>query len=282
MADEYDDDLDGAIETALEHGERNAGGELDDLGAEIAAGGGDIDEHESDDAPAPQYSGGGGDIDDDPFRLQAEHKKREATTIHSQWKDEFKRREDALKDAQDKYRAAKKKAMDSDEYDDEELAASEAVMAARYQLDKARDSLGQAEQYVHHVETASQVPQAQREWLSSNPKVAADPRLLSQAKSIFRQVRDAGYDPSHPAFYREMDKRMTQTPRMGGNTARRQSGVAPAVHTDRRSDRGSRISPKEAEFIRKLGRDPKNPEHAAQWVESKKNTLRIAKARGFL
>ena len=284
MTDDYDDELDDVIGAAIGETEES-GGELDDLGAQIAAGG-DIDDKQRDDEPGPEpqltSTGGGGDIDDDPFGLQSETKKREAVTIQTQWRDEFNRREEALKQAQEKWRAAKKKTRDSDEFDDEEDAAASAVIEQRIQVEEARKALGQAEQYTHYVETASQMPAAQREWMALNPKVASDPRLLSQAKSLYRSLEGEGFNPAHPAFYREMDKRMKQTPRMGGNSARRTTGVAPAVHTQNRGKAGKEMSDTEKAFVSRLGYNPKDEKVSAQWRDSKRNTARIAKARGFL
>ena len=286
MTDDYDDELDSVLESAIEAGDPEKDDELDSLSEQIASGG-DVDEPtqaepDVDPEPEPRTYSGGGDIDDDAFGLQAETKRREAKTIYSQWQTEYQRREEVLKAAQESYREAKKKALVSDEYDDAELAASEAVMVARYELEKARDGLGQAEQWTQHVEQAVQIPQARREWIAANQKLIADPRTHAQAKKMYFQLKEAGYDPSHPRFYQELDKRMKQTPRMGGQSARRSTGVAPAVHTDNRGNAGPDMSKKEKWFITRLGLDPRKDEVKAQWRDSKRNTARVAKMRGAL
>jgi len=270
MADR--DDFDAALEEAIESPDREPEFDLDD----------------ADDADAAQAHGGG-DIDDEAAggvqldaARNAEAQVRQAADVREQWKVEHDRREAALKELQSKYLQARKDAFNGSGREEDEIAAQDAVLEARYLLDKARDSLGQAEAWHESVANAPRLAPAQQAWLESNPRYNSDGAFQKQAQQHIRALAAEGLDPTHPTFYRKLDDRMRTQPRMGRDSKR--TPGAPAIRTSRteRESANAPLANYEAKFIASVGYDPREKRVADQWRTSLKNTKRIARQRGFL
>ena len=266
MADK--DEFDSALEDAVRP--------EDETDASIVLG----DDPDDDEPLIPEK---GDDPDDDPpidRAREIEAKVAEAASIAQQWDAEHARRDAALKDAQEKFKAIRKKVMADEATDDDEIAAQDAVLEARYALDKARDSLGQARQWHHQVANQPRLAPAQQAWLDANPKYSTDPRFQKQAQAAMRELADSGMDPTHQNFYRKVDEKLRAPTRMGRDSSR--TPGAPAVRTDKNRDDSARMSEAEAKFITKLGYDPRDKRVAEQWKASKANTKRVAQKRGFM
>ncbi len=266
MSDEFDK----ALEEAIEAPDRDV--EID-LGDDDGAAFGGRDE-------------GGGDIDDArPAHLdaarQTEVQLQQATTVREQWKAEHDKRETTLKELQQKYLKTRKDVLNGAGSEEDEIAAQDAVLEARYQLDKARDSLGQAQAWQESIANAPKLTPAQQDWLSANPRYNSDTAFQKQAQQHMRSLANEGLDPTHPTFYRKLDERMRQQPRMGQDS--RRTPGAPAIRSSSNNrPSGETMTEAEAKFVSKLGYDPKDKTVADQWRRSKGNTKRIAQKRGFL
>lgn len=274
MPTDDDTDFDGALEGAMGLDPEEAGDSLakDVLGLDAAG-----DETDDDDSDERRPAAGGGDIDDAPpiDRAQsAQAELRQAEDVLGQWKAEKQRREQAYREAQQAYREARKKVSDGLADDDVELQAHEAVMAARYQLDKATDSEQQAEQWRESLANAPQLAPAQQAWLEANPSYQSDPRFQAQAKAAMRELVAQGYDPTHQAFYRRLDNKLRESPRMGQGSKRAPS--APAIRTSKTQPSGDRLSKQEAGFLRKIGLNPSSKSVVSEWQAAKAHTRRIA------
>lgn len=280
--DTDDDEFDGALEGAIGKEPEAAGDALamdvldldtegdDDHGGDEIAG-------RSTGSSSSSGSGGGGDIDDDPpidraRSVQAEL--QQAEQVRDQWRAERERREQALKAAQLAYKEARKKVLDGLAEDDAEIAAHDAVMSARYQVDKATDSEQQAEQWRESLANAPQLAPAQQAWLDANPGYQSDQRFQAQAKAAMRELVNQGYDPTHQAFYRRLDNKLRESPRMGQGS--RRAPNAPAIRTSKTSGSGDRLSQSEAGFLRKIGLNPAAKNVQAEWRTAKQHTKRIA------
>jgi hypothetical protein len=272
MADR--DDFDAALEDAIEAPDRE--NEIDI----------DLDDDHDDDAPsALRADEGGGDIDE-PSPLDrastVDAQISQAATVTSQWKAELDAREAKLKEAQAKYLQIRKDVLNGKADDDAELAAQDAVLELRYQVDKAKDSYGQAQAWHESLASQPKLTPAQQSWLSANPRYNTDPAFAKQAQRVMSELAEQGFDPGHAAFYKRLDDKLRSTPRMGADS-RRAPGV-PAIRTSRTDPtRGeAQMSKGEAKFIQRLGYDPSDKHVQAQWKQSKANTRRVAQKRGFL
>lgn len=268
MADK--DEFDSAIEDAIRPD--------DEPDASIVLG----DDPDDDEPPARTPDGDDPDDAEPPIdrAREIEAKVVEAASIAQQWDAEHARRAEALKDAQEKFKAIRKKVMADEATDDDEIAAQDAVLEARYALDKARDSLGQARAWHQQVANQPRLAPAQQAWLDANPKYSTDPRFQKQAQQAMRELADSGMDPTHQNFYRKVDEKLRAPTRMGRDS--RRTPGAPAIRTDKSRDDSSRMSEAEAKFVTKLGYDPRDKRVAEQWAKSKANTKRVAQKRGFL
>lgn len=211
---------------------------------------------------------------------ERERSLQEATSVEQQWQTEHDRVDAELKAAQERYKEARKKVMADEATDDDEIAAQDAVFEARRQVDKARDSLGQARQWREQVANQPQLSPAQNAWLDANPRYNDDPRFQREAQAAMRELVASGMDPTHQNFYRQVDDKLRAPARMGSNN--RRTPGAPAIRTDKRTDAdgGARLSASEAKFISKLGYDPRDKRVADQWAKSKANTRRVAAMQG--
>ena len=263
--DEFDSALEDAVRT---EDELEAGIDLDD---DDSAG--------DDDAPAARAD----KTDQEPAierARAAETALTNAADVARQWDAHHAQVESEFKSAQDKYKDIRKKAMAGDASDEDEIAAQDAVLEARFKLDKARDGLSKASDYYQQVANAPKLAPAQQAWLDANPKYTTDPRFQKQAQQVMRELADAGMDTTHQNFYRKVDEKLRAPTRMGRDS--RRTPGAPAVRTEKKGDDPGRMSESEAKFVSKLGYDPRDKRVAEQWQRSKANTKRVAQKRGFL
>lgn len=208
-------------------------------------------------------------------------KVQEAASVRDQWKAEHDRLDAELRAAQEKYKKVRVEFVEGDATVDAELEAQDALLSARYALEKARDSYSQAARYHDYVANTPGLPPAAQAWLEANPSYTRDPRFKSNVDKLMQELRADGMDSTHQNFYRKLDEKL-RTPTRMGKDSRRTPG-APAVHIRRDSQDVDRpMSQKEAEFIKNIGRDPRDKRVQEQWRNSKANTLRIARDRGFL
>lgn len=242
--------------------------------------------------PDPRPLSGGGDLDDEtpapaPRAREVEAQLARLEQLKADWAAYHAQKDAELKTAQAAYKQARIASMASDGTNDDALASAEdaalqAVLDARAEVDRARQTYHEAErQRTALAEQAPRVTEAQRTWIEAHPEYRSDPRFAEEADRLMDRLRASGMDPAHPAFYRTLDTQLRTTPRMGQN-ARRTPG-APAIRTDsrdREAARGEVMTRTEAKFIRQLGRDPNDKAVQAQWLQSKANTRRVAQLRG--
>lgn len=231
----------------------------------------------------------GGDIDDDreqgtpriDFARENEAKIAQAEQSKQQWAAYYQQQESALKAAQEAYRASRKKTLEDDSETNlqAEEAAMSAVMEARLAIEKARDGYQKWDEHLQQLSAVPKLSAAEQAWLQANPQYLSDSRFAETARKAMSELKDQGLDPTHQTFYRRLDERLRAPGRMGQNS-RRIPG-APAVRTTSRSGESvETMTPKDAEFIHRLGRNPNDPQVKAQWLQSKANTRRIAQQRG--
>lgn len=267
---------------ALEHEDTGATTELDDEldGVEDQLGSGDDLGDADEGARDAGGSEGGSDGDGEaaaPTRSMKDWLKADLA-------EERKRRQqaEARLSALEREQAAREQAAA-----EQEIAAAKAEWQKAYREDDA-DGLERANEALVAAQVRkatapravsgeasgeADVPAATAAWVEANPWFRTDPARTQQAIALNNALLDEGFDPAHPRFYAELDKRMRAKPRMNGSKAiggvtRDQGGEARET---------ARLTEQDKARMRRFQLDPNDPGARAEWLKSKRRLSEAAR-----
>ena len=184
--------------------------------------------------------------DPEPETIDASAQAKQTADL---WAAEVERRATAYEEAKAALEAAETAYENGEPGDDStrsgKIAAMERLTDARYDLRKAQDTHHQA---VEYVQTANPARDA---WTAANQRIVNDPKYLSEANGVFKELADSGMDPKHPGFYKELDKRLKRTPAMNRNG--RTSGAPVTAGAQRYGSDQPRLTDQDKQQLRDWG-----------------------------
>jgi hypothetical protein len=105
---------------------------------------------------------------------------------------------------------------------------------------------------------------AQSEWLSRNERYKPGTQYQKAVDQVFFQLRDEeGFNPEHPNFYKELDRRL-QAPRHNGGP------VSPPARDGGNGDRMGGFTAMDAENMKIIGMNPNDPKARKKYLTSQK------------
>lgn len=237
--------------------------DIDELGAKD---GDDAPEQASEpetDEPEPSAA----KIDDTAqLRAEVEALKREQEAArYAEAQAAEQARQAQLEARESELKAKRREALEADDMDAYEKIDDE-LADVRYQR-RAQH------QPVAPESSAPQAPQAAVEWVNRNPRFNTDAAFKAAAMEINNQLINEGFNPDHPRFYQEIDKRLNRTPRMNGdNKQGAPVNRASTARTDTRSaDRQDRS------WMEKLGIPATDKRAQTLWAQSKRQVQQMAR-----
>jgi len=247
-----------------------------------------IDDEEED----PDAGAGGGDIDDPDtgddsaqaidFSAQRAERLAQAKQVKDAWDADYKAKESAFEAAQAKLKAVRS---DIDADEDATMAAEQAVMDARFQVNKSRDGLDTATSYYESETQRPDIAPAAQAWLAANRRYGRDTAFTAAAKKVMAKLKDEGMDETHQNYYRRLDEGLRRAPKMGRDNNSRQS-AGTVTRTGRPGNRPARnakgeegVSRTEQKFMKRIGLDPAKPAVRAEWNNSKQQVRRMVRER---
>lgn len=265
---------------ALEHEDTGATTELDDEldGVEDQLGSGD----DIGDADEGALDAGGSEGDGEEERPSRSMK----DWLKADLAEERKRRQQA---------EARLQELEREQSEREQAAAEQAIAAAKAEWQKAyREDDAEGLERANAALVAAQVrkatapraaaddsaagaddavPQATAAWVEANPWFRKDPARTQQAIALNNTLLEEGFDPAHPRFYAELDKRMRAKPRMNGSRAI--GGVTRDQGGETRET--ARLTEQDKARMRRFQLDPNDPGARAEWLKSKRRLSEAAR-----
>jgi hypothetical protein len=122
--------------------------------------------------------------------------------------------------------------------------------------------------------SGGEVAAATEAWVEANPWFRRDAARTKQAIELNNALLDEGYDPTHPRFYAELDKRMRAKPRMNGSKA---IGGVTRDQQGGESREAARLTEQDKARMRRFQLDPNDPGARAEWLKSKRRLSEAAR-----